>query len=356
MIRLRYLGIGGALALFVAQAAFVAVPALPAQAQDGRLHVIASFSILADVAANVAGDAAEVEALIPRGANPHAYEPSAQDVVRLGDADLVLAVGLNFEEGLLSVLREATGADAYDEVWGCLPLRRVEVGAHEHGGAEVTPEPAAAADCAPYYEAVAAIFDRDDLAAPGAVLPGDPAYDAVLENADPHVWTDPVNVALWTLRIRDLLSALDPAHAEDYAAHAGAYLAELAALDRDIQERVASIPPERRVLATNHLTLGYFAARYGLDVVGVSSPGGSTAAEPSVREVLGLVETIRAAGVPALFTETTASEDLAQQVADEAGVPIVRLYTGSLSEPGGPADTYLRYMRFNVTQIVEALR
>jgi len=135
-----------------------------------------------------------------------------------------------------------------------------------------------------------------------------------------------------------------------------AYLAELAALDRDIRALVETIPPERRTLVTNHLTFGYFAARYGFTTVGVIIPGGSTSSEPSVREVLALVETIRDYGVPAIFSETTVSEALARQVAEEAGTAVVPLYTGSLSEPDGPAGTYIHYMRFNATQIAEALR
>jgi len=175
-------------------------------------------------------------------------------------------------------------------------------------------------------------------------------------NCDPHVWTDPVNAALWTLTVRDTLSELDPAHADVYAANAAAYLDELAALDADIRALIDVIPAERRYIVTNHLAFNYFAVRYGLELVGVVIPGGSTTTEPTVQEVLNLIEAIQTYNVPAIFTETTVSEDLAQQIADEAGAQIVPLYTGSLSEADGSAATYLDYMRFNAGQMAGALR
>ena len=112
----------------------------PAQAQGKRLHIVASFSILADVVQNVTGDAADVETLIPLGTDPHAFEPSAQDVVTLSEADVVFVAGLFFEGGLLDVLREASRT--YYEVWGCLPIRSVTFDFEEHAAhGESTPDP-----------------------------------------------------------------------------------------------------------------------------------------------------------------------------------------------------------------------
>lgn len=341
-----------------------ALTASPTSAQASRLRVIASFSILADVVSQVAGDAVEVETLIPVGANPHAYEPSARDVVRLSEADAVFVVGLNFEERLLDVVREASGGALY-ELWGCLPVRPVLAGLDDHGEeaehADEAPSESEAGDaldalCAEHAAAVGAAFGLETLTLPGAVTRADAAYLDTLAEADPHAWTDPVNVALWTLLIRDRLSAADPANAARYAANAGAYLEQLAALHAEIAAQMAALPAEHRFIVTNHQALNYFAARYGLTLVGVILPGGGTSSEPSVQEVLALIETIRSVGVPAIFTETTVSESLARQIADESGAALVRLYTGSLSEPGGPASTYLDYMRFNAGQIVAALR
>ncbi len=354
---------GAALLALTLLAALVPAAGAPVSAQADRLRVVASFSILADVVSQVAGDAAEVETLIPLGANPHAYEPSARDVVRLSEANAVFVVGLNFEERLLDVVREASGGAVY-ELWGCLPVRPVIAGLDDHGEeaahageapSESDPGDALDALCAEHEAAVRAAFGLDNLVLPGAVTHADAAYASVLAEADPHVWTDPINVALWTLMIRDTLSAADPANAAVYAANAQAYLEELAALHAEIAAQMAVLPAERRFIVTNHQALNYFAARYGLTLVGVVIPGGGTSSEPSVQEVLALIEAIRSTSVPAIFTETTVSESLAQQIADESGAALVRLYTGSLSEPGGPADTYLAYMRFNAAQIVAAL-
>ncbi|MBN1563281.1 MAG: zinc ABC transporter substrate-binding protein, partial [Anaerolineae bacterium] len=173
---------------------------------------------------------------------------------------------------------------------------------------------------------------------------------------DPHVWTDPANVVLWTYAIRAALSERDPANAALYAANADAYLDDLIALDSDIRSLFAPIPVEQRIMVTNHLTFGYFAARYGLTVVGVILPGGGTGSEPSAQDVIGLIDTIKESGARAIFTETTVSDSLAQQIAAETGAQIVRLYTGSLSEVDGPAATYEAYMRFNAGQIAAALQ
>ena len=353
-----------ALAALIALALLAPLSGAPAAAQADRLRVVASFSILADVVSQVAGDVAEVETLIPVGANPHAYEPSARDVVRLSEADAVFVIGLNYEERLLDVVREASGGTVY-ELWGCLPIRPVMAGLDDHGEeadhADEAPPVSDLGDtldalCAAHEEAVSAAFGLEALAPPGAVTRADTAYFDTLAQVDPHVWTDPVNVALWTLMIRDMLSAEDPANAAVYAANAEAYLEQLAALHAEIATQMAALPAERRYIVTNHLAFNYLAARYGLTLVGVVIPGGGTSSEPSVREVLALIETIRSYGVPAIFTETTVSETLARQIADESGATLVRLYTGSLSEPGGPADTYLAYMRFNTAQIVAALQ
>jgi zinc/manganese transport system substrate-binding protein/manganese/iron transport system substrate-binding protein len=232
---------------------------------------------------------------------------------------------------------------------------------HEHAGETPAGDTGIAGNsldalCADHWQMVRTAFGLDDLRTPGAVTRDDADYLEVLSMADPHVWTDPVNVALWALMIRDVLSAEDPANAAIYAANAEAYVQQLAGLHADLSAQFAALPAERRYLLTNHETFNYLAARYGLTLVGVVLPGGGTANEPSAKEMLALIETVRQYNLPALFTETTVSDSLAQQIAAETGARLVQLYTGSLSEAGGPTDTYLNYMRYNATQIVEALQ
>ena len=174
-------------------------------------------------------------------------------------------------------------------------------------------------------------------------------------SCDPHVWMNPQNVMLWALTIRDALTELDPANAEIYAQNAAAYIATLSELDSEIGAKVDAIPPENRVLVTNHDSLGYFAAHYEFRVVGVVIPGGSTLAEPSAQDVVALIETISEQRAPAVFAETTINPDLAQQIADESGAALYTLYSGSLSDDDGPASTYVDYMRFNAETIVDGL-
>jgi ABC-type Zn uptake system ZnuABC Zn-binding protein ZnuA len=349
----------------------VVTAAAPAQAQDRRLRVVASFSILADVARNVAGDAADVASLIPLGANPHAFTPSAQDVVTLSNADLVLVVGAGYEEGLIDVLQE-TGGDNVRVASDCVPIRPVSGGGPvgDTSDENAHEEPAA---CEAHHAAVYGALEIDpereaesgaflgvlaDLACSGAAHDDEAGDDGAHEagSCDPHVWTDPVNAGLWALMIRDVLAELDPANAGIYAANADAYLGELAALHQDIGALIDAVPADRRAIVTNHLAFNYLAGRYGLELVGVVIPGGSTTSEPSVQQVLSLIETIQTHNVPAIFTETTVSESIAQQIAGETGAQIVRLYTGSLSQPGDGADTYLAYMRFNAGAIAGALQ
>jgi zinc/manganese transport system substrate-binding protein/manganese/iron transport system substrate-binding protein len=328
----------------------------PSTQAQSKLHVIASFSLLADVVDQVAGDAVDQETLIPVGSNPHSFELSARDVATLSDAALVFVVGINFEEGLLDVLNQAAGENVAN-VSGCIPVRPVVEGDdHDHVGEDHDTTPSESGlDCALHHDAVAAAFGVERIDS-GDTLGW--VSEGVCEEiaCDPHVWTDPANVALWTLAIRDILSARDPDNAALYEANTASYLTELAALDNDIQAVFAPIPAERRIIVTNHLTFNYFAARYGLTTAGVILPGSTTGSEPSAGEVFDLIKTIKESGAPAIFTETTTSDDLAQQIADETGTVIVQLYTETLSAADGPAATYLDYMRYNAEQIAGALR
>lgn len=173
---------------------------------------------------------------------------------------------------------------------------------------------------------------------------------------DPHVWMEPHNVMYWTMLIRDTLIELDPANADVYTANASEYLEALDALAHDfIGPMVESVPEENRILITNHDAFGYFAARAGFEVAITIIPSGSTLAEPSTADIAAVIDLIREENVPAIFAETTVSDDLAQQIAEETGAQVYVLYSGSLSDADGPASTYIDYIRYNVTTIIEAL-
>ncbi|MFN8452893.1 MAG: zinc ABC transporter substrate-binding protein, partial [Anaerolineae bacterium] len=164
------------------------------------------------------------------------------------------------------------------------------------------------------------------------------------------------NVEMWALTIRDTLSALDPANADTYAANAAAYIEQVEAMRQSVAEQIDSLPEARRVLVTDHDALGYFAATYHLQIVGLVVPSVSTLAEPSAQEVAALIDTIRAQHVPAVFASATVSPALSQQVADESGAKFYTLYAESLSASDGDVPTYLDLMRYNVQTVVDALR
>jgi zinc/manganese transport system substrate-binding protein len=318
-IRWPAAGIGAALVLSVAGCGGGAGPTGTAGGCSS-VEVVATTSILGDVVRNVIGDPARVEVLIPPGADPHSFAPSASQAAALRRADLVVANGLGLEEGLHEVLAAAAAEGV------------------------VVVEAASFVEALPFAgEAGEAAEGSEDGHEPGSL--------------DPHIWTDPQRMIAVATGLGEALAAADPACAAVYRAAAGAYARDLAALDSEVEAMLAVIPADRRKLVTNHHAFGYFAARYGFQVVGVIIPGGATLAAPSPADLAGLVEVISAAGVRVVFAETTQSTDLADALAAELGegVQVVSLFTGSLGEPGSGAETYLAMQRLNAARIAAAL-
>lgn len=275
----------------------------PSAPTAGLPRVLAVESFLADIAQNVAGDRLTVETLLPLGVDPHAYQPTPRDVAKVADSDILIVNGAGIESYLDSLLANAGG-------------QRLVITA----SAGLTPRP-------------------------------DPQGEH--PEGDPHFWLDPNNVIAYVENIRNGLSQVDPDGASVYAANAAAYIEQLKALDQRITQQVATVQPARRLLVTNHESLGYFADRYGFTVVGAVIPSVSTEASPTAQQMAALIEQIKASGAPAIFLETGANPQLAQQIAAETGVKVVTdLYTHSLSAPDGPAPTYIDMMKYNVSQIV----
>jgi zinc/manganese transport system substrate-binding protein len=320
-MRIRWVvaGIGAALVLTAAGCGDGAAPTT-SMGGCSSVDVVATTSILGDVVRNVAGDAVRVEVLIPPGADPHSFAPSASQAAALRRADLVVANGLGLEEGLHEVL-EAAAADGVVVVEAASFVEALPL-AEEAG------------------EADAGVEDGHE---PGSL--------------DPHIWTDPRRMISVASGLGEALAAADPACATAYRAAAGAYARDLAALDAEVEATLTAIPPDQRKLVTSHHAFGYFAARYGFQVIGVIIPGGATLSAPSPADLAGLVEVMRAAGVRVIFAETTQSADLANALAAELGegVQVVSLFTGSLGEPGSGAETYLAMQRLNAERIAAAL-
>jgi manganese/iron transport system substrate-binding protein len=299
---------------------------------DGeKLRVVATTNILGDVVRNVGGDEIELTTLLPVGADPHSYNATPADLRLLSDAHVVFIVGEGIEESLLAVLENREGESALIPVNTGIDL--MEMAEHDDAHADEHEDE-----------------HEDEHAETHAEDDGDHHHDL-----DPHTWTAVPNVMHWVEIIEHALSELDPANTEAYESSAIAYLAELEALDNEIAAAVAAIPVENRKLVTDHETFGYFAARYGFEVIGAVIPSFSTLAAPSAQELAALQRQIEAEGVQAIFVGSTVNPSLSGQIAGDVDVEVVPLYADSLSEPSGPAPTYIDMMRHNVTAIVEAL-
>ena len=311
--------------------ALVACSDRPGQAQPGSsssdaapakvpaLRVVTTTGILADWVRNIGGDHVEVFSLVPSGADPHSFQPGARGVTKIADADLVLSVGLGLEGSWLKELLQQTARE---------PSTLVEL------GVVVDPIELVGMDDDDQEE------DKD----------GD---DHGLY--DPHFWFDPIRVKLAVAEIADRLSVLDPKRADAYRANAAEYNSRLEELHVWTEQQVNLVPEDRRLLVTSHDSLGYFADRYGFEVVGFILSI-TTEVEPSAVGLADLVEEVRRQGAPAVFGETTVSERLANALAAESGVKLVRLYSGSLGPEGSGSEVYLGMARQNVKRITEALR
>ena len=298
------------LVLSVVSGCGAVTPAGQSGASPTTLKVLAVETFLADMAQNVAGDRLTVDALMPVGVDPHAFEPVPEDITRVVKSDVLIVNGAGLEEFLDRLLTNAGGKRQLIETSAGLTPRQPQQGE--------------------------APSDHPD--------------------GDPHFWLDPMMAVRYVANIRDGLSKADPAGAATYAANADAYIQKLKDLDGWIKEQVSRIPEKDRLLITNHESLGYFADRYGFIIVGTILASVSTSASPSARELAQLVTEIRQTGARAIFLETGANPQLAKQVAQDTGVRVVEdLYTHSISL-GAPAPTYIDMMKVNTTKIVDALK
>jgi manganese/iron transport system substrate-binding protein len=291
------------------------IPSSGTSVAEGQLRVVATTSILADVVSQVGGAYISLTTLVPVGANEHEYQPAPRDIAAITDADIVFQVGFGLEEFMEKVIANS-GTKA--------PLVTVSEG--------ITPR-----------KLSSEIIHQEDNGT------GDQ------HTTDPHVWMDPANVVIWTNAIAASLAAADPAHQADFQRNADAYIAQLNELDGWITRQVETVPAINRKLVTDHMLLGYFADKYGFEMVGAVIPSYSTAAQASAQEIAELEDAIRQYNVKAILVGNTINPSLAERIAMDTGISLVSFYTGSLSPADGPAATYLDYMRYNVTVIVKAL-
>jgi ABC-type Zn uptake system ZnuABC Zn-binding protein ZnuA len=276
--------------------------------------ILTSTTFLTDIARNVAGDRARVESLLPIGADPHTYEATPSDVTKIAESNVLILNGIEYEHFIESLLENAGGERLIITASDGLESHHME----EHEGEE---------------------------AGHGH------------EASDPHMWLEPNHVITYVENIRTGLAEADPDGADIYKANADTYTSQLKDLDTWITEQVAQLPQDRRLLVTNHDSLGYFAEQYGFTVIGTIVPGVSSAGAPSAQEIAGLIDEIQSTGASAVFLNISDNPDLADQIAAETDIKVVTdLYIETLSPSDGPAPTYIDMMKYNVSQIVNALK
>lgn len=293
----------------------------------GGLTIVATTTILGDIARNIVGEDGSVEVLMPIATDPHDYRLSSAQVGALHKADLVIYNGLGLEVGMLDVLATALV-----------------------DGANIV-------ELAPFVDPVG-FSDRQ----PCDVADGPDEHEGEHGDAhedhglcDPHVWLDPARGAQVALAISAELALIDSS--VDWQTRAEEYAAQMEKVDQEIVEILSALPVGNRLLVTNHDSLGYFADRYGLDVVGTVIPGGSTRGAPSSADLAELVAIINDTGVRAIFTETTEPAVLADAIASEVGhdVKVILLYTGSLGGPDSGAETLVEMLLTNAQRIADGL-
>ena len=291
-------------------------------ARDGdALSVVTTTGIIGDLARQIGGARVNVQTILPANADPHSFEPAPQDVALADGADIVLIHGLGLDAWADTIIENAGHDLTVITVTDGITTTGFESENHDHDDEE---------------------SDDDDH---------DHDHDV-----DPHVWFDPERTKQMVANIATALTAADPDGADGYAARLAAYQTLLTELDGQIAERIALIPHDHRVIVTNHDALGYFADRYGLEIVGTVIPGMSVDAEPSAKEIADLLEVIAEHHVTAIFSDSTINPTLAEELAAQAGIEVVAsLFTDSLGDADSGADTYIGLMRHNTRAIVEAL-
>jgi zinc/manganese transport system substrate-binding protein len=294
----------------ILMAALVVASLLPSTvgAQRSRPVVVATHSILGDIVGHVGRDQIELTTLVGPNGDTHEYQPVPADAQKLIRAHVIFENGLGFESWLPSLYNASQTRASRVEVTARIPPVMGTSGAEA----------------------------------------GEP---------DPHFWFDVNNVISAVGVVRDTLSQLDPAGESIYWANADAYIDQLQELDSWIVMQVTSVPLAQRKLVTTHDAFGYLANRYGFEILGTALRSFSTEAEPTARQTADLVQEIRNANVRVIFPESISNPALMAQIAREAGVTLgAPLYSDALSEPNGPAPTYINLMYYDVGTMVASLR
>lgn len=282
--------------------AFGVVLGLSAPANAAKLRVVTTFTVIADIASNVAGDKADVASITKPGAEIHEYQPTPRDIVKAQKADLVLWNGLNLErwfERFFQNVRNVPSAVLSDGV--------VPIGI------------------------------------------GDGPYSG---KPNPHAWMSPSNGLIYVENVRKALVARDPGNAAVYAANAAAYAAKIKAMDAPLRQRLSAIPADHRWLVTSEGAFSYLARDYNFKELYLWPINADAQGTPS--QVRHVIDTVRAEKIPVVFSESTVSDKPARQVAKETGARYGGvLYVDSLSGPNGPVPSYIKLLETTVATIAK---
>lgn len=275
--------------------------------KGSTIDVVATTTQLADFAREVGGDRVQVTQILKPNSDPHDYEPRPDDVQRTAAAKLVLTSGDNLDGWMGEVVEQSGSSAPVVDVGAAVPERR----------------------------------------------PGESTGPEASEY-DPHWWHDPRNAEAAVATIRDAIAEAEPDARAAVTADAAAYTAKLRALDTGIAACVDEVPAARRKLVTDHDAFGYFAARYGIEVVGAVIPSQTTQAQPNAKSIAELATTIKAEGVNAVFPESSINPKLAEAIARQTGASATPvLYGDTLGPEGSPGATYLGMEQANASAMVD---
>jgi ABC-type Zn uptake system ZnuABC Zn-binding protein ZnuA len=276
----------------------------PSRQNDGRKKVLTSFTILADIARNVAGDKLVVESITRPGAEIHDYEPTPSDIKRAQEADLVLFNGLGLErwfEKFMGSVKDVTSVNLSEGV------KPITIGSGSY-----------------------------------------------LNKPNPHAWMSPSDAAIYIENIRKAFVKLDPANAATYNANAKAYIQSLQQVSQEVRTKLATLPPFQRYLVSCEGAFSYMARDYGLQEAYLWAVNSEQEGTP--QQIAKVIDTVRKNKIPAVFCETTVSDKAQRQVARESNSTFAGvLYVDSLSDVGKPASTFLDLQRYNANTLVEGL-
>ena len=269
---------------------------------SGKKRVVTSFTIIADMAREVAGDAAEVESITKPGSEIHGYDPTPKDIVKAQQADLVLWNGMNLELWFEKFFENVKDVPRAVLTEGVTPMGITE---------------------GPYS--------------------GKP---------NPHAWMSPANAVIYVENIRKALVKMDPANEATYTANAAAYTTTIKAVDEPVRLRLVAIPPEQRWLVSSEGAFSYLCANYDLKPLYLWPINADAQGTP--QQVRAVIDAVRSNKIPVIFSESTVSDKPARQVAQETGARYGGvLYVDSLTAADGPAPSYLKLLEANADTIVK---